>query len=153
MANGLATTNAKTKLGLLIYLPGSKWANNHSCKHFCCREGLDKPPPKPKKRVLPGTQKEDGLNQPTISASITRVPAIGSLPEIYGMKHRSAEVNNPDKASTAKTSTPQPGNRYLNQVRRPLSEKDKNIPVKQKKQESPKPVSSDYGDDSFDDLP
>jgi ATP-dependent DNA helicase HFM1/MER3 len=152
MANGLATTNAKTRRGWSVSPLGSEIANARSCKHFCCREGLDKPPPKPKKRALPGTQKEDGLNQLTISASITKTPAIGSNAGTHERNQRTTEVKNSENFSKTKTSTPQPGKKPLNQVSSVLLEKDKNVPIKKKRPETPKPFSSDYGDDSLDEL-
>ncbi|OJJ49132.1 hypothetical protein ASPZODRAFT_157591 [Penicilliopsis zonata CBS 506.65] len=51
-------------------LENGKWACNHKCKdktvckHFCCRDGLDKPPKQSKKRHLSG--------QLTLPASITK---------------------------------------------------------------------------------
>ncbi|KXG53178.1 Nucleotide-sugar transporter [Penicillium griseofulvum] len=116
-----------------VRLANGKWACNHkckdktSCKHFCCREGLEKPP-KPPKRSIPMTQKETGLNQLTISNHVSKAKMI---------------------------STPQVRNKNASREKSVLSERDKNIPsYKRKREKSPaKPLSSDYGDETFDDLP
>ncbi|KAJ5374631.1 Nucleotide-sugar transporter [Penicillium concentricum] len=114
-------------------LANGKWACNHkckdktSCKHFCCREGLEKPPKPPKRPVA--TQKEGGLNQLTISEHVSKTKKI--------------------------TSTSQAGKRNTSREKSALSERDKDIPPhKRKREKSPvKPLSSDYGDEAFDDLP
>ncbi|KAJ5448725.1 Nucleotide-sugar transporter [Penicillium cf. griseofulvum] len=117
-----------------VRLANGKWACNHkckdktSCKHFCCREGLEKPP-KPPKRTIPATQKESGLNQLTISDHVSKAKKI--------------------------TSTSQPRKKNTSREKSVLSEMDKNIPsYKRKREKSPaKSLSSDYGDENFDDLP
>ena len=48
MANGLATIDARTKLCKQVYCLIYLLSDNHSCKHLCCREGLDKVPKPPK---------------------------------------------------------------------------------------------------------
>ncbi|KAJ5733918.1 hypothetical protein N7493_002704 [Penicillium malachiteum] len=61
-----------------IRLANGNWACNHkckdktSCKHMCCRTGLEKPPKVGKKRAQPPSQKSSGLNQLTLSATITK---------------------------------------------------------------------------------
>ncbi|KAJ9299800.1 hypothetical protein DTO271G3_2684 [Paecilomyces variotii] len=60
-------------------LPNGKWACNHkckdksSCKHFCCRDGLEKPPRTNKKQASTSESRRDpNLNQLTISASLKK---------------------------------------------------------------------------------
>ncbi|KAL1964042.1 hypothetical protein VTN77DRAFT_7588 [Rasamsonia byssochlamydoides] len=64
-----------------VLLSNGKWACNHkckdktACKHFCCREGLDKPPKANKKQaasVAGQNQKTVKSNQLTLSASLRR---------------------------------------------------------------------------------
>ncbi|KAJ5203403.1 hypothetical protein N7449_005482 [Penicillium cf. viridicatum] len=145
-----------------VRLANGKWACNHkckdktSCKHFCCREGLENPP-KPPKRTIPATQKEGGLNQLTISASITKAtPTNNSGLGKQVPKQRVTGPKNDGHVSKAKKmSTSQAGKKNQSRERSVLSERDKNVPSYNRKLEkSPaKPPSSDYGDESFDDLP
>ncbi|OQE42952.1 hypothetical protein PENCOP_c003G06758 [Penicillium coprophilum] len=114
-----------------VRLANGKWACNHkckdktSCKHFCCREGLEKPP-KPSKRTIPAIQKESGLNQLTISDHVSKVK-----------------------------STSQAGKKDTNREKSVPSEREQNFfSYKRKREKSPaKHLSSDYGDERFDDLP
>ncbi|KAL1988357.1 hypothetical protein VTN96DRAFT_10040 [Rasamsonia emersonii] len=65
-----------------VLLSNGKWACNHkckdktACKHFCCREGLDKPPKANKKQALPVKG-----NQLTLSASLRKKEATTCDPE------------------------------------------------------------------------
>ncbi|CAG8905940.1 unnamed protein product [Penicillium egyptiacum] len=145
-----------------VRLANGKWACNHkckdktSCKHFCCREGLEKPP-KPPKRTMPTTQKEGSLNQLTISASITKATSTNNSssgnqvpkPRVTGPK------NDDPVSKVKKISTSHAGKKNPGREKTVLSERDKNIPsYKRKRENSPtKPLSSDYGDENFDDLP
>ncbi|KAJ5679817.1 Nucleotide-sugar transporter [Penicillium macrosclerotiorum] len=60
-----------------LQLPNGNWACNHkckdktSCKHFCCRDGLEKPP-KTSKQKSALTSKPSNLSQLTLSATITK---------------------------------------------------------------------------------
>ncbi|KAE8417687.1 Sec63 Brl domain-containing protein [Aspergillus pseudocaelatus] len=55
-----------------------RWSCNHKCKdktmckHLCCREGLVKPPRVNRKHSAGGIDRSNGLNQLTLSASITK---------------------------------------------------------------------------------
>ncbi|KAG0159719.1 hypothetical protein PDIDSM_7243 [Penicillium digitatum] len=145
-----------------VRLANGKWACNHkckdktSCKHFCCREGLEKPP-KPPKRTIPANQKEAGLNQLTISTSITKpTPTAKSIMEKQGVKHCATGPKNDDHASKAKKiSTSQATKNIASCEKSVLLERDKNLSFcKRKWEKSPaNPLSSDYGDETFDDLP
>ncbi|KAJ5544601.1 hypothetical protein N7461_006905 [Penicillium sp. DV-2018c] len=144
-----------------VRLANGKWACNHkckdktSCKHFCCREGLEKPP-KPPKRTAPTTQKDNGLNQLTISASITKStpvtkPKTGK--ELTGQRaNKSKHGDSHSKAKKALHSQPTRNNETRSMS--VLPELDKNIFSFRRKPTSPvQALSSDYGDDDFDDLP
>ncbi|CAG7953136.1 unnamed protein product [Penicillium nalgiovense] len=145
-----------------VRLANGKWACNHkckdktSCKHFCCREGLEKPP-KPPKRTIPATQKEAGLNQLTISASIAKpTPSNNSSSRNQVTRQRVTGPKNDDHVSKVKKmSTSQAGKKNPSQEKSVLSERDKNIPSYTRKREKSaiKPLSSDYDDECFDDLP
>ncbi|KAJ5779728.1 hypothetical protein N7457_007448 [Penicillium paradoxum] len=143
-----------------VRLANGKWACNHkckdktSCKHFCCREGLDKPP-KPPKRTIPATLKEGGLNQLTISASITKSTSAGSFS--LGNQGAKGDITEPKdddsylKVKKASISHAAKGN--TNQARSVFSGGDKNtLPHKQRqrKQSPVKDLSSDYGAEDFD---
>lgn len=61
---------------------------------------------------------------------------------------------NDGHVSKMKMSTSQAGKKDLSQEMSVLSERDKNVPsYKRKLEKSPAPLSSDYGDENFDDLP
>ncbi|RAH47164.1 putative DEAD/DEAH box DNA helicase (Mer3) [Aspergillus brunneoviolaceus CBS 621.78] len=59
-------------------MENGRWACNHRCKdktvckHFCCRDGLDKPPKTNKKQPCLGAEKSKGFNQTTLAASMAR---------------------------------------------------------------------------------
>ncbi|KAJ5505400.1 Helicase C-terminal [Penicillium expansum] len=145
-----------------VRLANGKWACNHkckdktSCKHFCCREGLEKAP-KPPKRTIPATQQEAGLNQLTISASITKAtPTNNSNSGKQAAQQRVPVPKNDDHVSKAKKMTmSQAKKKTPSREKSVLSERDKNIPsYKRKRVDSPaNSFSSDYGDQAFDDLP
>ncbi|CAG7922892.1 unnamed protein product [Penicillium olsonii] len=142
-----------------IRLANGKWACNHkckdktSCKHFCCREGLDKPPPRPKKRIAPTMHKEDSLSQLTISTSLTKATANAAKSGAQTTKQSGLESKSAANSLKPKTPTAQIAKKPSIQGRLALAEKDKNVILAKKKNIPPKPPSSDYGDDSFDDLP
>ncbi|CAI7629740.1 unnamed protein product [Penicillium discolor] len=126
------------------------------CKHFCCREGLERPP-KPPKRAISTTQKESGLNQLTISASITKTTTTNnsSLGKQVAKQRVTGPKNGGDVSTANKMSMSQAGKKNPSRERSVLSERDKNVPFYKRKSEKrpEKPPSSDYGDESFDDLP
>ncbi|KAB8273394.1 Sec63 Brl domain-containing protein [Aspergillus minisclerotigenes] len=76
-------------------LRNGRWSCNHKCKdktmckHLCCREGLEKPPRMNRKHSNGGADRSNGLNQLTLSASIT--------------KHNT-QIGNPGKRRTRKDS-------------------------------------------------
>ncbi|KGO73307.1 Helicase, C-terminal [Penicillium italicum] len=145
-----------------VRLANGKWACNHkckdktSCKHFCCREGLEKPP-KPPKRTIPATQQEGGLNQLTISASITKAtPTINSTSGKQAAKKRVTEPKKDEHIlKVKKTLTSQAKKKTTSREKSVLLERDKNVPSYTRKWEKTpaKSLSSDYGDEIFDDLP
>lgn len=75
-ADGHVITGARTKQRSVPFL-FMESANQTSCKHFCCRDGLEKPPKASRKRDTGGNQKSNSLNQLTLSASITKRDAEG----------------------------------------------------------------------------
>ncbi|CAL5874362.1 uncharacterized protein PFLUO_LOCUS8658 [Penicillium psychrofluorescens] len=106
------------------------------CKHFCCREGLEKPPKPSKKRALIPNQKSAGLNQLTLSASLNKKDSAVSLKE----KGRDAENALPEKKSKKKRTSELPA----------FSERG-GVNINRR----PKTMSSDYSDDDdifFDNL-
>ncbi|KAE8379979.1 Sec63 Brl domain-containing protein [Aspergillus bertholletiae] len=59
-------------------LGNGRWSCNHKCgdktvcKHLCCREGLEKPPRVTRKQSIETISRSNGLNQLTLSVSITK---------------------------------------------------------------------------------
>lgn len=154
MVDGLATINARTKLGLWALIRSDEnRANDPSCKHFCCREGLDKPPKHPK-RTIPPVPKKSGLNQLTISSSMIKdSSASRSHPGNEETRRQTTKPKGDDPFVKVKRgSTSQTAKKTLSQSRPALSEKDKNtLPQKRKREASlKKDLSSDYGDEDFD---
>ncbi|KAH8435304.1 putative DEAD/DEAH box DNA helicase (Mer3) [Aspergillus melleus] len=120
-----------------VRLENGKWACNHkcrdktACKHFCCRDGLDKPPKGSKKQHCPGTQKQEKLSQLTLSASVTKRPVQHEPLKAEKKNYLFPSGPQPSSASTSLPPSHSPGNPRIIDLR----------------------SSSDYGDDSFDDLP
>ncbi|GFF79769.1 ATP-dependent DNA helicase MER3 [Aspergillus lentulus] len=126
-------------------LDNGRYACNHrckdksTCKHLCCREGLEKPHKAARKQSANGNQAKSGLNQLTLSASIPRIKA-GRTSTIEARDKSSGKTHTKDVGSTGIDSdiTDIEDIFHLNST----SHVSK-----------PQCSSSDYGDDSFDDLP
>ncbi|GFG07326.1 ATP-dependent DNA helicase MER3 [Aspergillus lentulus] len=126
-------------------LDNGRYACNHrckdksTCKHLCCREGLEKPHKVARKQSANGNQAKSGLNQLTLSASIPRIKA-GRTSTIEARDKSSGKTHTKDVGSTGIDSdiTDIEDIFHLNST----SHVSK-----------PQCSSSDYGDDSFDDLP
>ncbi|GAQ02869.1 ATP-dependent DNA helicase MER3 [Aspergillus lentulus] len=126
-------------------LDNGRYACNHrckdksTCKHLCCREGLEKPHKAARKQSANGNQAKSGLNQLTLSASIPRIKA-GRTSTIEARDKSSGKTHTKDVGSTGIDSdiTDIGDIFHLNST----SHVSK-----------PQCSSSDYGDDSFDDLP
>lgn len=103
------------------------------CKHFCCRDGLDKPPKASKKQPSSTTPKPDRLNQLTLSATVTKKPAQhGPLKAKADQKpYISPSVLQPSSGNYSLKPSFSSGDPSAIDVN----------------------SSSDYGDDSLDDLP
>ncbi|KAK1147586.1 ATP-dependent DNA helicase MER3 [Aspergillus melleus] len=120
-----------------VRLENGKWACNHkcrdktACKHFCCRDGLDKPPKASKKQPYTGNQKQEKLSQLTLSPSVTKRPVQHEPPKAEKKQYLSPSVPQPSSASTSLHPSHSPRNPRIIDLG----------------------SSSDYGDDSFDDLP
>jgi ATP-dependent DNA helicase HFM1/MER3 len=126
-----------------------------SCKHFCCRDGLEKPPKPAKKRSIPAIQKENSLNQLTISDSITKIiPTTNFNPGSQMAKQRTSEPKKTDNSSKTKSLTSQVGKKTSTQAKFALSDRSTSIfSSKTKRVLSPLRIhSSDYDDDDFNDL-
>jgi ATP-dependent DNA helicase HFM1/MER3 len=109
------------------------------CKHLCCREGLEKPHKVTRKRSANGTQPKSGLNQLTLSASIPKTKA-GRTSTIEARNKSSGKTHTKDAESTGIDSDITDIGDIFNV--------DSTSHVSK-----PQCSSSDYGDDSFDDLP
>lgn len=131
----------KTRYGLCLVSIEANRANSYSCKHFCCRDGLERPPKPSKKRVLPAPKNESQL---TISATIDKKdkqkkehrgkPVQAKLTKIQATK--------PDARAGNKTDS---GHNGISDNLRLQAEQDK-------MDSHSKPASSDYGGDALDDL-
>ncbi|PWY64887.1 DEAD/DEAH box DNA helicase [Aspergillus eucalypticola CBS 122712] len=135
-----------------VRLENGRWACNHrckdktTCKHLCCREGLEKPPKANKKRSGDDDKnkgkKITGLNQTTLPATIAK-------------KDTTTQASNPPDFEAQRnlietpvsTHKPSSGNTNTNRNNNPGS--DSGCPVPENILES----SSDYGNDSFSDFP
>ncbi|CAK96784.1 uncharacterized protein An08g10390, partial [Aspergillus niger] len=136
-----------------VRLDNGRWACNHRCKdktrckHFCCRDGLEKPPKANKKRSG-DDDKDKGkktreLNQKTLPATIakketTTQASNPSNSEAY--RHRIESPVSTHKASSGNTETNNNNNK---------PEIGSSCPAPKNLLES----SSDYGNDSFSDFP
>ncbi|KAJ5086972.1 hypothetical protein NUU61_008279 [Penicillium alfredii] len=143
-----------------IRLPNGRWACNHkcrdktSCKHFCCREGLEKPPKPSKRRVATQGQKNTGLSQLMLPASMTKQESSDPPKKDGGAakQHLTGKTRAGD-ASKTKTSRLQKASHQTQAFPKSI---DKLIasPAKTKQSVSPlRILSSDYSDDGLEDLP
>ncbi|KAF9885198.1 Sec63 [Aspergillus nanangensis] len=118
-------------------LENGKWACNHkckdktTCKHLCCREGLDKPPRSSKRQPTARGKNSQGLNQLTLSASMGIKNMGSNSPRSILPPEELSQPNQPAN-DIVLSSMP----KYKYDLQRACS-KD----------------SSDYGNDSFSDLP
>ncbi|UDD55823.1 hypothetical protein AFCA_003410 [Aspergillus flavus] len=128
-------------------LRNGRWSCNHKCKdktmckHLCCREGLEKPPKMNRKHSNGGADRSNRLNQLTLSASIT--------------KHNT-QIGNPGKRRTRKDSMTDSESQEM--LQKPSQEPNLGLSDTASKDlicpdVNTKDSSSDYGDDSFSDLP
>lgn len=157
METGLVVTNAKTRQGKHLYTPTQLFAHGYSCKHFCCREGLEKPP-KPRKRAA-SNHKAGNFNQLTLSAAITKRGSLGEaskgkqpakeLPKLTtSKKPKDRSKSYVPKLPPKRRSSTRRENGNNGTAKQPASktgEKESNTQAKT--------FSSDFGDDSLDDLP
>jgi ATP-dependent DNA helicase HFM1/MER3 len=64
-----ATSNEDDDESAPVQLPNGRWACNHkckdkeACKHYCCRNGMDKPPKKAAPKRVPTDEHHDQLSQ------------------------------------------------------------------------------------------
>lgn len=155
MVIGLAITSARTRQGTSLFALSEAVTDDQSCKHLCCREGLEKPPKPGKKRAVPN-ENAAGLSQLTLAASITKQPAsTGTQKSTQPGKGKPALKRNASNLS-AGGSSKGPKRIRSNQSLFPSA------PVRkasisgfkdEKAKSAPKPASSDFGDDDFADLP
>ncbi|OJJ98050.1 hypothetical protein ASPACDRAFT_31738 [Aspergillus aculeatus ATCC 16872] len=88
-------------------MENGRWACNHRCKdktvckHFCCRDGLDKPPKASKKQPCLGAEKSKGLNQTTLAASMARKNGNTAGAQLCGLRQKG-----PDHASENEPAEP-----------------------------------------------
>ncbi|RAL03824.1 putative DEAD/DEAH box DNA helicase (Mer3) [Aspergillus ibericus CBS 121593] len=119
-------------------LENGRWACNHrckdktTCKHLCCRDGLEKPPKANKKRPLDEDKRTKGPSQMTLPATMTRKNThIASISNTEACSHAEPS-HKPSKTDS--------------------SDKNRNNPSVPN-HTSKKDSSSEYGDDSFSDFP
>lgn len=160
-----------------VRLPNGNWACNHkckdktryehtenlkncaypnSCKHFCCRDGLEKPPKPSKSRTVPN-EKSPGVNQLTLSATINKRDTPNDAPRKgQASKLKPVAKRKSSNLSATKSSTAQIGRKssFQTQLRtKPTSNKNAST-IEKKRQQSPLGISSsEFDDDSFADLP
>ncbi|PKX95012.1 putative DEAD/DEAH box DNA helicase (Mer3) [Aspergillus novofumigatus IBT 16806] len=126
-------------------LVNGRYACNHrcrdktTCKHLCCREGLEKPHKAARKQSANGNPQKSGLNQLTLSASIPRTKA-GRTSTIEARDKGSGKTRTKDVESTSIDLDITDSGAFVNLASTSHVSK-------------PQYFSSDYGDDSFDDLP
>ncbi|KAL4808258.1 Sec63 Brl domain-containing protein [Aspergillus unguis] len=123
-------------------LNNGRWLCNHkckdktACKHLCCREGLSNPPKATRKKSDQAHQEVAAAKQLTLSGSITKKDAKSQDARNKAKPQRKSSLGLSDSTQA-----------LLQQL--PLSKRSTgtNNPTSQPADES------DYGDESFDDLP
>ncbi|PKY00800.1 P-loop containing nucleoside triphosphate hydrolase protein, partial [Aspergillus campestris IBT 28561] len=119
-------------------LENGRWACNHrckdktTCKHFCCRDGLDKPPKGGKRNTPDVDPRSSGLSQLTLSASLTK-----------------------KEGYTSRTENRMAGKDVEKTLRKDIGQGKglKDCPKTRTVDVYSIRSSSEYGDDSFDDYP
>ncbi|OKP11203.1 ATP-dependent DNA helicase MER3 [Penicillium subrubescens] len=149
-----------------IRLPNGNWACSHkckdktSCKHLCCREGLEKPPKprKPRKRAI-SNHKAGNLNQLKISASIKKRDDSGGVNKGKQPVKQVPKltVERRDKGSSQLKFPTLPLGRRASSGGQTGAKGTAKQPALTtegaKANDQPKTYSSDFDDDSLDDLP
>ncbi|KAL2809895.1 Sec63 Brl domain-containing protein [Aspergillus granulosus] len=121
-------------------LENGRWACNHkckdksACKHFCCREGLDRLPKAGRKKSDGSAPEPVGLNQLTLSSKIVK------------RAHQSSSVSDTTKQGKKDKKNNKPGAGVGN-IPELLTLREGDVPL------SSSMDPSDYGDENFDDLP
>ncbi|KAL2840557.1 Sec63 Brl domain-containing protein [Aspergillus pseudoustus] len=121
-------------------LENGRWACNHkckdksACKHLCCREGLDNPPKAGRKKSDVSALEPAGSNQLTLSSSVVK----------RAHQPRFSEATKRSKAGKKNDRI----NANLEKIPELQALRASDVPPL-----SPIVDSSDYGDESFDDLP
>ena len=137
----------------------------YRCKHLCCRDGLDKPP-KASRKQSTGNPKKDEQNQPKISSSITKKDASTASSKIKTTERRSKGEDPHSSSSTVKPSEPSVTlGSQITEIESPTSKMPSAFVLSPAPAQAARAVvssaqgkaveqfASDYGDDSFDDLP
>lgn len=155
MVIGLATTSARTRQSTSLFALSEAVTNNQSCKHLCCREGLEKPPKPGKKRAVPN-EKTAGLSQLTLAASITKQPAStvtqNSTQPGKGKPALKRNASNLSAGGSSKGPKRIRSNQSLFPSA-PVRKASISAFKKEKPKSPPKSASSDFGDEDFADLP
>ena len=133
-----------------------RYADISSCKHFCCRDGLEKPPKPSKSRAMPNDN-YSGLNQLTLPATIKKRDALNDAPrKIQASKPKITTKRKSSNLSTTKSSIApvRRNSSFQSQLRtKPISNKNQSM-IQKGGQESPIRISSsDFEDSSFAELP
>ncbi|KAJ5082947.1 hypothetical protein N7532_011990 [Penicillium argentinense] len=147
-----------------IRLSNGNWACNHrckdkkSCKHLCCRDGLEKPP-KPSKCKTATNLKASGLSQLTLSASITKPKSSdeNSKKKIPTRSKKAAKRKTSQRSDSSLSSAPQRKKRRSTQIQIGYKHSGKSAmsqTQEEKRKSLSRSLSRDYGDDDgFNDLP
>ncbi|KAJ9236294.1 hypothetical protein DTO166G5_4056 [Paecilomyces variotii] len=166
-------------------LPNGKWACNHkckdksSCKHFCCRDGLEKPPRTNKKQASTSESRRDpNLNQLTISASLKKdvsttcntpktarkVNRIDSIEIVDLSQSSSKKLSALDKSSSDNWQCSNTDMSKASKLKHPSHSSSEILPQKHATgsyidldpdliHANKRSSSSEYGDSGLDDLP
>lgn len=160
MVDGRVTTSARIRQRKHAFLgDGFLWLGLTwfcRCKHICCRDGLDKPP-KASRKQSTSNQKKEEPNQPKISSSITKKDAFTARNKGEN-PHSSSSTVKPSQPSVTLAS-------QLTEIDSPVPKMPSAFVLSPASAPAPRAVASsargkaveqfasDYGDDSFDDLP
>lgn len=139
-----------------LYTPTQHVAHGYSCKHFCCREGLEKPP-KPRRRAA-SNRKAGNFNQLSLSAAITKRGSLGDANKGKQPEKELPALNMTKKPKgRSKSYVPKlPQRRSSSRLANGDNGTAKQTASKTGEKESStqaKIFSSDFDDDSLDDLP
>ena len=139
MGSGPVIISARTRQREYVRLDGDDWADGlSSCRHMCCREGVDKAPKAPKNSFVPATSLVDSVHFSSNKSKKGQSATVkkSATPSVQKPEHKAVtEAVGPESRQTMRTydKTPLKALRSLNRLHDNVT-KGSMAPVATKKQ-------------------